>query len=266
MIQEAQPVEGPRRPTRGILSAIRASLEVAASVMVVGVCGAMLWSILRASPPGAARSSARTARAAKPSDAMLPADPIVLDGAQLQGSRTARVAVVEYSDFQCPYCGKFARETLPEVERAFVKPGKVLFAFRQFPLESIHPFALNAAETTECAGRQGRFWQMHDLTFADQGHLDEITLHERARAAGLNADLLDQCLQSSAADVVRADAKTGTALAVSATPTFFLGTLEADGRVRVIKRLSGALPTAQFSAALNALLAAAATTGAATPK
>jgi protein-disulfide isomerase len=99
------------------------------------------------------------------------------------GSPHAPVTVVEYGDFECPTCKQAAPSVKLLLERF---DGKVLFAYRHFPQESIHPHALRAAEAAECAGAQGRFWEMHDLLFANQPHLD--LAHLRACAERLDID------------------------------------------------------------------------------
>src|ERR1017187_3493654 len=81
---------------------------------------------------------------------------------------TASLAIVEFSDFQCPFCGWYARDTYAELNREFITTGKVAYGFRNFPLEHAHPMALLAAETAACAGFQGRFWEMHDMLFSNQ--------------------------------------------------------------------------------------------------
>jgi len=184
----------------------------------------------------------------------LPQDPLSLDGAQLEGTRAAQVAVIEFSDFQCPYCGRFARDTWPSIRKGYVETGKVLFAFREFPLESIHKAALQAAEAAECAGQQNAFWKMHDLMFADQTHLETAALEARAHDSGLDVSKFDVCLTGSVDAKVKSDERTGVGLAVSGTPTFFLGRLQADGRVKVVRRLSGAMPAPDFGAAIDAVL------------
>jgi protein-disulfide isomerase len=240
---------------------VRSYLEILVLVLIAAVLATVLVQIGRgrwlAAP--AVRAASATAPAARP-ELALPAEPLPLDGAELQGSPTADIVLIEYSDFQCPYCGRFARETLPELERAFVKTGKLQFAFHEFPLDSIHKFALPAAEAMACAGEQGQFWKMHDLTFADQAHLDAAAIEVRAVAAGLDHARFDACLRGPVAERVRADAKTGEALGVTGTPTFFVGRRQADGRVKVFKRLSGALPVAEFRAAIDAVAAPAAKT------
>jgi protein-disulfide isomerase len=181
-------------------------------------------------------------------------EPASLGGAQIEGDRAAKIAVIEYSDFQCPYCGRFANETFPEFEKQYVQSGKVLFAFRQFPLESIHPYALKAAEATECAADQGKFWALHTLTFADQSHLDDTALFEHAAKTGLDVQRFGKCLRGDVASRVRADEQTGQRMLVSGTPTFFIGTIQADGRVKVVRRLSGAVPFEQFKAAVDKVM------------
>jgi protein-disulfide isomerase len=231
-------------------------------MMMLAVGALMLLQLTRGSsaPVLSARSDTHSPK--RPPEAVLPAEPLSLEGAQFRGNLTAKVVLLEYSDFQCPYCGRFARETLPDLQRQYVDTGRVLLAFREDPLEQLHPFALAAAEAAECAGRQGQFWKMHDLTFADQKHLDQATLHTHARAVGLDVAQFDTCLTETGPAAVRADAKSAADLTVSGTPTFFLGLRQSDGKIKVLKRFSGALPLTQFSAELDATLEPAAVSGA----
>jgi protein-disulfide isomerase len=99
------------------------------------------------------------------------------------GARHAPVVVVEYGDFQCPTCKQAAPSVKLLLERF---ANRVLFAYRHFPLEEAHPYALAAAEAAECAGEQGRFWEMHDLLFANQEHLRPKHLPEYAQQLGLD--------------------------------------------------------------------------------
>ncbi len=239
-----------------MVARIRSAMEILALAMIVAVCGFMIAAITRgtwvATPAPSCTGCCRGPEA-RPEPAV-PDDPVSLDGANLDGPRSATVAVIEFSDFQCPYCGRFARETWPSIRKSYVETGKVLFAFREFPLESIHKAALQAAEAAECAGEQNSFWKMHDLMFADQAHLDVPALVARAHDSGLDVAQFSKCLASSVDARVKADEKTGVSLAVAGTPTFFLGRIQADGRVKVACRFSGALPVADFGAAVDALL------------
>lgn len=162
-----------------------------------------------------------------------------------------------YSDFQCPYCGRFVRETLPALHEQYIRPGKVLLAFREFPLPN-HAFAEKAAEAAACAGRQGRFWEVHDDLFANQQALDVPSVMGRVRRFGLNARAFETCLAGELAGAVRADKVGGELLGVSGTPTFLIGMLLDGGHVRVTERFSGALPLAEFQRTLDRVLASAA--------
>lgn len=238
------------------MTRLRSLLELVSLVLTIAACGAVLYVVARG---GWATPPSRAARVAtpRPSDTTIPVDPASLAGAQVEGDRAAKIAVIEFSDFQCPYCGRFAMQTFPQFEKEYVVPGKVLFAFRQFPLESLHPFALRAAEAAECAGEQGQFWKIHALTFADQTHLDGAAVHERAVKAGLDVRRFDKCLRGHAETQVRADEQAGRQMLVAGTPTFFIGTVQTDGRVKVVKRLSGAVPFDEFKAAVDSVMASA---------
>ena len=162
--------------------------------------------------------------------------------------------MIEYADFQCPFCGKFAQEVRPTLLRDYVDTGKMLLAFRHLPL-SKHRLAEGAAEAAECAGRQDRFWEMHARLFASPDRLDRPSLREHAQYVGLRLGAFDRCMNGEVTDKVRADAAAARELSVTGTPSFFLGAIEADGRVRVTRRLHGARPVQDFRQALDGLLA-----------
>jgi protein-disulfide isomerase len=136
------------------------------------------------------------------------------------GAEHAAVTLVEYGDFECPNC-KQAQSALQLLLERFA--GRVRFAFRNFPLEDVHPHALAAAEAAECAGGQGKFWPMHDLLFADQTHLKPKDLHARAQRLGLDmarftAEMDDHVYLQR----VREHVQSGVDSGVRATPTFFI--------------------------------------------
>jgi protein-disulfide isomerase len=172
-------------------------------------------------------------------DAQLPAGPVSVGGAAILGQATAPETLIVYSDFQCPYCGTFERDTFPTIRTRYVASGRLRVAFREFPL-SMHSFAQRAAEAAECAGRQGRFWEMHDQLFGHQAELDERSLGSYARSAGVEERQFQACMAADVATTVRVDIASGTALHVVGTPTFFLGKTQSDGSVLVTKRWSGA--------------------------
>src|SRR5262249_7401275 len=113
----------------------------------------------------------RAAGPAVPADLALP-----IAGAPARGSTTARVTLVEFSDYQCPFCGRYARDTYAQLDHDYVKTGKVLYVFRNLPLESLHPQSFKAHEAALCAGDQGKYWEMHDQLFASQSALDATSI------------------------------------------------------------------------------------------
>ena len=150
--------------------------------------------------------------------------------APAKGPATAPVQIVEFSDFQCPFCSRIVQPLHQVVENY---KDKVRFSYRQYPLNSIHPMAQKAAEASLCANEQGKFWEMHDAMFGDQAGLEVGKLKEKAATLGLKADQFNACLDSGKmAAAVAADAQVGEAVGVNSTPTVFV-----NGRL-----LSGAQP------------------------
>src|SRR5687768_2217706 len=91
---------------------------------------------------------------------------LTLDGDPMKGDKSAKVVVVEFTDYQCPFCARHVRDTMPQIEAEYVKTGKVRYVTREFPLEAIHPQAFKASEAALCAGDQGKYWEMHVRLFA----------------------------------------------------------------------------------------------------
>jgi protein-disulfide isomerase len=177
-------------------------------------------------------------------------------GAATRGRPDAKLVFVEFSDFQCPFCGRYTRETLPQIEREYVETGKIRYVFRHFPLERLHPLALRASEAGDCAHQQGKFWPMHTRLFGNQQALAEADLTRSAEALGLNMSSFQQCMasQSTSPVRVRQDQTEGSRAGITGTPTFFFGTMTPAGKVHVLKRLVGAQPYANFKTTLDVLL------------
>lgn len=175
----------------------------------------------------------------------------------VKGSETAELTIVEFSDYQCPFCARHFRETLPQIERHYIKTGKVKYVFRNFPIEPIHPLAFKAAEAANCAGEQGKYWEMHDRLFANQKALSPPDLSRHAKVVGLDMSRFQPCLDSgSEAAKIRADIQDGIALGVKSTPTFLLahtGRNHPEGGG--IRGLRGAVPYETFKKAIDDLLA-----------
>jgi protein-disulfide isomerase len=226
--------------------------SVVETVVLIVIGAAIVYSaltVLTTAIPSGKAAGARPPRAEVP----LPTEPISLAGAQTAGSPTAKVALVVYSDFECPFCGRFARDVLPTIQKQYVESGRVLLAFRQFPL-GIHAMAQKAAEGSVCAARQGRFWPYHDDLFANPQAMDLASLQERAVRLGLNPDAFAACLAGQAAPNVESDKTSAQPFGITGTPTFLAGSVVALGRVRVTERFSGAFPIQQFQTVLDGLL------------
>jgi len=245
----------------GGLSAWRGRLEIVALVVFISLGLVMIWK-LALKDTGIA-STARVAgrqtaiKPPPPPPPRLPVDPISIAGAVLKGTPSAPVAIVEYSDFECPYCATFVKTTLADLDREYIVTGRVLFAFRHLPLESIHKRAFRAAEASECANRQGRFWDFHDTLFQNPKEMDEPSLGRRAADLGLNVSAFSACLDGQATDKVRQDVGEAGRLGVRGTPTFFIGVTGPDGLVTVTDRISGARPLSAFKEAIDKAMAAA---------
>ena len=213
-------------------------LDRAANVVVIAIAVAFGWTQLR---------GGSTLGRVTPSAA-----PISIETAETDGSPAAKVGVIEYSDFECPFCIAFSRDTLPRIRQAFVATGSVVLAFVPFPLASIHPNALLAAESAECAGAQRKFWPMHDLEFRQPAALDQPHLRADAAELGLNEQAFVDCLGAGrVASEILAGIEQGRAAGVSSTPTFLIGPVVAAGRVKVRTVLTGARPFEEFEKAIR---------------
>jgi protein-disulfide isomerase len=138
----------------------------------------------------------------------------------MRGAANAPVTIVEFSDFECPYCGGLF-PTLKEVEKNY--KDQVRIVYRQFPLTQIHPNAQKAAEASLCANEQDKFWQMHDAMFGDQAALGVDALKQKAAKLSLDTEKFNACLDGSKfAPAIRADIAEGSRLGVSGTPAFFV--------------------------------------------
>lgn len=162
-----------------------------------------------------------------------------------KGSARAPVTVYEMSDFQCPYCRQFAQETFPQLERDYIKTGKVRWVFINFPLTSVHAHAAAAAELALCAGKQQAFWRVHDLLFAHQeswAPLKEVGpfFVSLADSARLSKPALLTCLESpDTRNSVRADAEGAARSGATSTPTFYIegGLLEGAQPLPVFRQV-----------------------------
>lgn len=170
-----------------------------------------------------------------------------------RGDPEAPLVVVEFSDFQCPFCRRHTLNTQPVLDEQFIDTGDVMWVFKHFPVQSTHPYAFPAAYAAECAAQQGKFWEAHDLLFE---RMEEWTNPDNrgvflgiAEELGLDTDAFAVCMDDPAtADAVNSDLADGSPF-VRGTPTFVV-LWDEQGRL-----IPGALPADQFTDALNQLLA-----------
>lgn len=168
----------------------------------------------------------------------------LLDDDTVRGDPDAPVTIVEWSDFECPFCARFYEQTLPSIEEEYIKTGKVKLVYRDFPL-SFHTNAQKAAEAAECAGEQGKYWEMHDMLFAQGVQGGVAGFKQYAKDLGLNTAKFDSCLDSGAmAGEVQKDMADGAAVGIQGTPGFIV-----NGKL-----VSGAQPFAVFKQVIDAEL------------
>ncbi|HEY3101077.1 MAG TPA: DsbA family protein [Methylomirabilota bacterium] len=170
------------------------------------------------------------------------------------GRRDAPVTIVEFSDYQCPYCRQFVTTTLPALKSTYVDAGKLRWVFRDFPLDQIHPNARKASEAARCAGEHGKYWEMHDLLFQNQHALALEQLPAHAATLHLDAGAFAACVASGKhAGVVQKNFTDGAAAGVRGTPSFVIGRTRPDGTVEGLL-VSGLRPLADFRQEIDRLL------------
>lgn len=171
------------------------------------------------------------------------------------GDPKAPLTMVEFSDYQCPFCRRFSITTLSRIKKEYVETGKLRYVFRDFPITKIHPLAVGAAIAAQCAGEQGKYWDMHDLLFQKSRELKPAQLKGHARTLGLDDAKFSECTDSKRyLRQISTDVRDGQRAGVRGTPTFFLGPTK-DGKTMTGAALRGAQPYAVFKRTLDAALA-----------
>jgi protein-disulfide isomerase len=168
------------------------------------------------------------------------------------GRPDAPLTIVEFTDYQCPYCRRFHAETWPRLKHDYVDRGKVRFIVRDLPL-AIHPAARRAAELAHCAGAQGGFWPMHDALLSSKANLSDEEVLRLARVLKLDARQLHGCVAADRYEpAIAHNEAEATTLGLYGTPSFVIGRRDGDGVTGV--RLAGAQPYDSFDALLKELL------------
>jgi protein-disulfide isomerase len=229
---------------RTIASRLRSLLDLVTTIVVLVAASVFFWDTTLRSSRGV------------PEERLIPvpAEPVSLAGAPSIGSATATVAIVEFADFQCTFCARFAKDILPQIKAKYLDSGKVLFAFKHNPLSQMHSRAEASAHASECAGQQGKFWQFHDRLFDNPRELGEPDFFGYASDAGLDIGVFEQCLTGRQPERVTEDSALAKTLNLTGTPVFLVGRVIQGGRVSVSQVLTGARPPAEFSAVLDRVL------------
>ena len=182
---------------------------------------------------------------------------ISIDNDPIIGNPNAPITIIEFSDFQCPFCAKFHIQTLPAIMNEYINDGKVKLVFRDFPIQSIHPNALPASIAAECANEQGKFKEMHDILFEKQNEWSKkntdnviILFNQYASEFGLEEEKFDSCLKNGKyIEEIQKDLYDGKAYGVSGTPGFFIG----NDQIGFIE-LKGAQPFENFKKVIDSQL------------
>lgn len=179
---------------------------------------------------------------------------ISADDDPVRGDPNAPITIIEFSDFQCPFCARFHTQTFPLILKEYIDEGKVNLVYRDFPIQSIHPNALPAAVAAECANEQGKYWEYHDMLFEKQNGWSRLdsnsvisTFSQYANEVGLKSEQFVSCLESGKyLEEVQKDLSDGRDYDVTGTPGFFIG----NDEIGFVK-LSGAQPFESFKKVID---------------
>ena len=228
-----------------MLRHVKAVLDVAMPLVVIAAAGVVLWRTYN--PPSAPGARPRIEEVTG-----LTLSPDLVRHVRGNGN----VALVAFSDYECPFCAKHVRETGPMIMSKLLNSGDVREVYLNFPL-AMHANAYKAGEAAECAGQQGRFWEMHEALFAEPRTLEIADFMRHAVQLRLNLGRFTECIESGeTAAAVERDRGEGKRLAVNATPTFFIGLVQADGAIELRKRIDGAVEFEEFERAIRELRSA----------
>ena len=177
-----------------------------------------------------------------------------ISGRPSLGQQNAPVTLVEFSDYQCPFCKRHFSSVYPILKKEYIETGKLRYVFRDFPIVNLHPQAQKAHEAARCAGEQNRYWEMHEMLFENANRLSVPALKRYATKIALNDDQFNACLESGkyTGEIEREIAE-GTQVGVSGTPAFFIGP-SASGDKITGTMVSGAQPLARFKQVIEDLL------------
>jgi protein-disulfide isomerase len=180
---------------------------------------------------------------------------VALSSVPTRGAAAARVTMVEVSDYHCPFCRRYRQQTQPEIDKEYISTGKIRYAFIDYPIEQLHPDAFKAHEAANCAGDQGKYWEMNAQLFTKPTR-DVKELVAQAESVGVNGATFRSCLENGKyAKPVRESVARMQELGIDSTPTFLIGLTPADGQpMKVLKVVKGSVPFADFKSAIDSVL------------
>ncbi len=178
---------------------------------------------------------------------------VSVDNDPFMGDENAPITLLEFSDYECTFCGRFAKSVLSKLESEYIKSGKVKYVFRDYPL-NIHKGAQKAAEAAQCAGDQGRYWEMHNTLFANQHDLTIEKLKGHAEKLGLDTNLFNSCLDSGKyAKEVQDDLRAGQKTGLKSVPSFVIAPTTSNGIIKG-RLISGAIGYDALKSLIEAML------------
>jgi len=197
------------------------------------------------------------ARAPAPRGAAFKEQTISIGSSPFKGKPDATVTLVEFSDYQCPFCARNYRDVMPTLVTEYIETGKLKFVMRENPIPSLHKNAMNASHAALCAGDQGKYWEMHNILFDNQRELGVDNLKAFAANLGLDTANFNECLDTEKHKKrISADIQSGGRLGVSGTPGFVLGLTDSKDPDKALMSvyIKGAKSLDSFKGAIDALL------------
>lgn len=224
---------------------LRSSIDFASSVILLVIAVLVAENML----------TKPSSVASRPAEMALPRSPVPLSSVPMLGSPSAPLVMLEFSDFECPYCGRYARETFPAIKAKYVTPGLLRLAFRHLPNSATHPNAVGLSLSAKCADEQGRFWHAYEVLHAP-APAERPTTAALAQLIGVDGLTFSTCLGRTHVAALDHDRQQAADLGVDGTPTFLIGLPnEANAAMQVAEIVSGAAPLSTFERAISRAMA-----------
>lgn len=191
---------------------------------------------------------------------------VSVSGRPSLGRQDAPVTMVEFSDYQCPFCKRHSLTVFPIIKKDYIDTGKLRYVFRDFPIANLHPQAKKAHEAAHCAGEQNKYWEMHEILFKNPKGLSVKVLKRYGQDIGVDGDKFNDCLKSGKySREIEREIADGTKAGVRGTPSFFIGP-SGSGEKITGKMVRGAQPLSRFRQVIENLLKTASKAGQSKPK